>query len=325
MTLGKSSASRSTTPAPAVDVGVRPRLFRDSVPDDARDQRERPAPQRAPVMVANASAVRAASRLLVTVGDLRRAAARDVQSRMHAFYTSRCAGRNYRGGRFLGRLAVNSGGCLGRECRWAPPRLGDAVHGGGKVGPVQPAAYVQAVPASAPPELVVIGAFMFAAAALTRQSLSPRTWAHRAVRLGSFAWPAHAVWTTGRLPALADPVRRPCGRADHAYWTPAESDTRAHRVAGSPAVEPRAVARRRVGVFALLVARFRFEHQAGRPGTAGWRRRRLVDTAPERIVPIARRTWPMPGAPSAPPGACGIRSPWRRTRARGRGHTARFS
>ena len=63
----------------------------------------------APLMVANVSAVLGGIGMLVTAGIFGDAAARDVQSRMHAlFYTSPLRESHYVAGRFLGGLAVNA-------------------------------------------------------------------------------------------------------------------------------------------------------------------------------------------------------------------------
>ncbi|HET7232723.1 MAG TPA: M1 family aminopeptidase [Longimicrobium sp.] len=249
----------------------------------------------APVMVANASALLGGIAMLVTAGIFGDAAARDVQSRMHAlFYTSPLREAHYLGGRFLGGLAVNAalllGVPLGLFLASVMPYMA-----AGKFGPVQPAAYAQAYLLLLLPNLVVIGAFMFAAAALTRQSLATYPGGITLYLLGAIAGRLTNGVANQRLSALADPFGARAVALATRYWTPAESNA---RLIGWPdaLLWNRAlwlvVA---AGAFALLVARFRFAHPNGAARRRGWRRRRLVDTAPERIVPIASMDVPDSG------------------------------
>lgn len=240
----------------------------------------------APVSVTNASAVLGSIGMLVTAGIFGDAAARDVQSRMHAlFYTSPLREAHYLGGRFLGGLVVNAalllGVPLGLLLASVMPYMA-----AGKFGPVQPAAYVQAYLLLLLPNLVVIGAFMFAAAALTRKSLATYLGGITLYLLGAIAGRLTGGLDSGALPALADPFGARAVALTTQYWTPAESNA---RLIGWPDLLLwnralwLAVA---VGVFALLVARFRFAH----PGVAArhrwWRRRRpSVDTVPVRVLP----------------------------------------
>jgi ABC-type transport system involved in multi-copper enzyme maturation permease subunit len=241
----------------------------------------------APVMVTNATAMLGGIGMLVTAGIFGDAAARDVQSRMHAlFYTSPLREAHYLGGRFLGALAVNAalllGVPLGLLLASVMPYMA-----AGKFGPVQPAAYAQAYLLLLLPNLVVIGAFMFAGAALARRSLATYFGGITLFALGSITGRLADGLSGGTLPALADPFGARAVALTTRYWTPAESNA---QLIGWPDVllGNRAlwlvVA---VGVFALLVARFRFAHPNVAARRRGWRRRRLVDPAPERVVPIA--------------------------------------
>jgi ABC-type transport system involved in multi-copper enzyme maturation permease subunit len=241
----------------------------------------------APVMVANASAMLGGIAMLVTAGIFGDAAARDVQSRMHAlFYTSPLREAHYLGGRFLGGLAVNAalllGVPLGLLLASVMPYMA-----AGKFGPVQPAAYVEAYLLLLLPNLVVIGAFMFAAAALARQPLATYPGGIALYLLGAFAGRLTGGLDGGALPALADPFGGRAVALATRYWTPAESGA---RLIGWPdlLLWNRALwLTVAVGVFALLVARFRFAHPNGAARHRWWGRRRLVDTAPERVVPVA--------------------------------------
>src|SRR5215213_5996446 len=110
--------------------------------------------------------------MLVTAGIFGDAASRDVQTRMHSlFYTSPLREAHYLGGRFLGSLLVNAvlvmGVPLGLLLASVMPYME-----AGKFGPVRLDAYVQTYALVLLPNVVIIGAFMFAAAALTRQTLA---------------------------------------------------------------------------------------------------------------------------------------------------------
>jgi len=248
----------------------------------------------APVMVTNASLLLGGIGLLVTAGIFGDAAARDVQTRMHAlFYTSPLGESQYLGGRFLGALAVNAvlllGVPLGLLLASVMPYMA-----AGKFGPVQPAAYVQAYLVYLLPNLVVVGAFMFAAAALTRRSLATYLGGVALFVLGALAGELTVGLSSGTLPALVDPFGGRAVALTTQYWTQAERNA---RLVGWPVVLlwNRALwLATAAGVFALLVARFRFAHPGG-AGRRGWRRKRVVpDTAPERVAPIEA-----PPAPAA--------------------------
>jgi hypothetical protein len=110
--------------------------------------------------------------MLVSAGLFGDAAARDVQTGMHAlFYTSPLREADYLMGRFLGAAAVNAvlllGIPLGLLLASVMPYMAE-----GTFGPVQLTAYVQAYVLMLLPNLVLIGVCMFAAAALTRQALA---------------------------------------------------------------------------------------------------------------------------------------------------------
>jgi len=180
----------------------------------------------APVMVANASAMLGGIAMLVTAGIFGDAAARDVQSRMHAlFYTSPLREAHYLGGRFLGGLAVNAALLLGVPLGLLLASVMPYMEAG-KFGPVQPAAYVQAYLLLLLPNLVVIGAFMFAAAALARQPLATYPGGIALYLLGAFAGRLAGGLDGGALPVLADPFGGRAVALATRYWTPAESGAR---------------------------------------------------------------------------------------------------
>jgi len=241
----------------------------------------------APVAVANGAAILGGIGMLVTAGIFGDAAARDVQWRMHAlFYTSPLREAHYLGGRFLGALAVNAALLLGVPLGLLLASVMPYMPAG-KFGPVQPAAYLQAYLLLLLPNLVVAGTFMFALAALARKPLATYLGGVPLFVLGSAAGRLAGGVATGTLAALADPFgARAVGVATR-YWTPAESNA---RLIGWPDLLLwnralwLAVA---AGAFALLVARFRFAHPRGAARRGGWQRRRVVDTAPERVLPVA--------------------------------------
>ena len=119
----------------------------------------------APVAVMQMSAVLGGVGMLITAGIFGDAASRDVQTRMHAlFYTSPVREGHYLGGRFLGAVVVNAvlllGVPLGLLLASVMPYMAE-----GKFGPVQLAGYLQAYLLILLPNVVLIGACMFAAAA----------------------------------------------------------------------------------------------------------------------------------------------------------------
>ena len=240
----------------------------------------------APVMVTQASALLGGIGMLVTAGVFGDAAARDVHTRMHAlFYTSPVRERHYLGGRFLGALAVNAvlamGVPLGLLLASLMPYMSE-----GKFGPVQLAAYVQAYVLVLLPNVVIIGAFMFAAAALTRQALATYLGGVALFVLGAVS----ADFTQGlgsrTLEVLLDPFGGQAISATTALWTPAEQNS---RLIGWPTVVLLnralwiAVA---AAALALTVSRFRFSHPAGVALRRWWRRRAVVDSAPDRVAPL---------------------------------------
>jgi ABC-2 type transport system permease protein len=245
----------------------------------------------APLSVANVSAVVGSIGMLVTAGIFGDAAARDVHWRMHAlFYTSPLRESHYLAGRFLGGLTVNAvlllGVPLGLLLASVMPYMQ-----AGKFGPVQSAAYVQTYLLVLLPNLVVIGAFMFAAAALTRQALATYLGGVALFVLGLVAGDLTDGLTNRVLSALVDPFGARAVALTTQYWTPAETNA---RLIGWPDVLLwnralwLAVA---AGLFALLVARFRFAHQGGTGRRRWWRRRPVADTAgalraDERLAPI---------------------------------------
>jgi ABC-type transport system involved in multi-copper enzyme maturation permease subunit len=241
----------------------------------------------APVMVMQASTILGALGMLVTAGVFGDAASRDVQARMHAlFYTSPLRPAHYLVGRFLGALLVNAvlvmGIPLGLLLASVMPYME-----AGKFGPVHLAAYVQTYALMLLPNVVVIGAFMFAAAALTRQALATYLGGVALFVLGTVTKDVAATLGGGTLQTLLDPFGGGAITQVTQYWTPAEQNA---RLIGWPAVM---LANRAlwIGVaalaFALLVARFRFAFPGGVARRPSWRRRAAVDTAPDRLAPVA--------------------------------------
>jgi len=240
----------------------------------------------APVSVMQQSTILGGLGMLVTAGVFGDAASRDVQTRMHSlFYTSPVREAHYLGGRFLGSLLVNAvlvlGVPLGLLLASVMPYMSD-----GKFGPVRLDAYVQTYALTLLPNVVVIGAFMFAAAALTRHTLATYLGGVALFVLGTVAGDVAAALGGGTLETLLDPFGGGAITRATQYWTPAEQNA---RLIGWPAVM---LANRAlwIGVaalaFALLVARFRFAHPGGAARRGWWRRRAAVDPAPDRPAPI---------------------------------------
>lgn len=241
----------------------------------------------APQMIANASTILGSLGMLVTAGIFGDAAARDVQMRMHSlFYTAPIRKWDYLGGRFLGALTVNLtlvlGVPLGLLLASVMPYMS-----AGKFGPVLPMAYVQAYVLLLVPNVVLIGTFMFAAAALTRQTLATYLGGLALFALGQIA----ARFANGQPDGLAVTLVDPFGARAMAqamqYWTAIESNT---RLLGWPAILlwNRALwLAISIAVFALFLARFRFAHEGGGGRRSWWSRRVVIDTAPDRIVPIS--------------------------------------
>lgn len=250
----------------------------------------------APIMVANMATILGSIGMLVTAGIFGDAAARDVQSRMHALlYTTPLRERDYLAGRFLGAITVNAalllgvplGLLLGSVMPYMSP---------GKFGPVQPAAYVQVYVQILLPNMFIIGAFMFAAAALTRQSLATYVGGIALFMLGTVAGEITDGMTNKMLSALVNPFGSTAVTQTTQYWTSAELNS---RLIGWPVillwnrllwVSVAAV------VVVLLVTRFRFAYHGGIARPRWWGRQKLVDTAPERVehldmahVPVATR------------------------------------
>jgi ABC-2 type transport system permease protein len=247
----------------------------------------------APVAVTQTSAILGSIGMLVTAGIFGDAASRDVQTRMHSlFYTSPAREAPYLCGRFLGGLLVNAvlllGVPLGLLLASVMPYMPD-----GKFGPVNPAAYVQTYVLILLPNVVIIGAFMFAAAALTRQALATYLGGIALFVLGAVAADLTEGLGNSTLQALLDPFGGGAISLTTQFWTPAEQNS---RLIGWPAVMllNRGLWLGVAGLtFALLVARFRFAHP-GSGARAWWRRRAVVDTAPDRLAPIGAAQVPAP-------------------------------
>ncbi|GLC24972.1 ABC transporter permease/M1 family aminopeptidase [Roseisolibacter agri] len=239
----------------------------------------------APESVVNISAVLGGIGMLVSAGVFGDAAARDVQSRMHAlFYTSPLRERDYLVGRFLGAVVVNAvlmlGVPLGLLLASVMPYMA-----AGKFGPVQLAAYGQAYALVLLPNLVLIGACMFAAAALARQALATYVGGIALFVLGIVAGDLTDGLSNTTVAALADPFGAAAVRVVTRFWTPAELNA---RLLGWPAILLwnralwLAVA---LGVLATLVARFRFAHP-GAGARRWWQRRPVADAMPEHVAPV---------------------------------------
>jgi ABC-type transport system involved in multi-copper enzyme maturation permease subunit len=246
----------------------------------------------APELVMRMSGILGNLGLLVSAGVFGDAAARDVHSRMHAlFYTSPLRERDYVLGRFLGAAAVNAVLLLGIPLGLLLASVMPYVPAG-KFGPVQPAAYVQAYVLMLLPNLVLMGACMFAAAALAQRALATYVGGVVLFVLGTLAGRLTDGLSNVTLATLADPFAGAATRAVTRLWTPSELNA---RLLGWPAIVLwnralwLAVA---LAVLAGVVARFRFAHPSaqGAPGVKArrWRRRQVVDTAPDRVVPIDR-------------------------------------
>ena len=241
----------------------------------------------APLSLMQASTIIGSLGMLVTAGIFGDAASRDVQTGMHSlFYTSPVREAQYLGGRFLAALLVNAvlvlGVPIGLLLASVMPYMQE-----GKFGPVQLAAYVQTYALMLLPNVIIIGAFMFAAAALTRQALATYLGGLALFLLGALA----AEFSTALGSKLLEAVLGPFGGGAISlvteFWTPAEQNS---RLIGWPTVMllNRALW---IGIaalaFGLLVVRFRFRHPGAAAARRWWRRRPVVDTAPERLAPIA--------------------------------------
>ena len=225
--------------------------------------------------------------VIVSAGVFGDAAARDVESRMYAlFYTSSIHERDYLIGRFLGAVVVNAmlllGIPLGLLLAAMMPYMPE-----GMFGPVQLAAYVQLYALVLFPNLVVLGACMFAAAALTRRAIATYVGGVVLLVLVALAGDLTDGFSNRTLAALADPFAGAAITEVTRFWTPAERNA---MLIGWPEIVLwnralwLAVA---CGVLALLVARFRFVQPKSVAQRRWWHRRPVVDTAPERIVPVA--------------------------------------
>jgi ABC-2 type transport system permease protein len=240
----------------------------------------------APVAIVQISAILGSIGMLVTAGIFGDAASRDVQTRMHSlFYTSPVREAHYLGGRFLGALLVNAilvmGVPLGLLLASVMPYMQ-----AGKFGPVQIDAYIQTYVLILLPNVIIIGAFMFAAAALTRQALATYLGGLALFLLGTLAGEFTTALGSATLEALLDPFGGGAISMTTKLWTPAEQKS---RLIGWPTVMllNRALW---IGIaalaFGVLVARFRFAHPGGVALRRWWRRRAVVDTAPDRLAPI---------------------------------------
>ena len=239
----------------------------------------------APVSVMQGCVILGSLGMLITAGIFGDAASRDVQTRMHSlFYTSPVREAHYLGGRFLGGVLVNAvlvmAIPLGLLLASLMPYMS-----AGKFGPVRIEAYVQAYALVLLPNVLIIGAFMFAMAVLTRQSLATYLGGLALFMLGTIA----ADLTNGAGGPVVQSLLSPFGNSAITeitrLWTPAEQN---ERLIGWPSLVfmNRALW---IGIaaaaYVVLVARFRFAH-AGGAAPRRWWRRVVVDTAPEKLAAV---------------------------------------
>jgi ABC-type transport system involved in multi-copper enzyme maturation permease subunit len=244
----------------------------------------------APEMVMKATGILGGIGMIVSAGVFGDAAARDVQSRMYAlFYTSPLREAHYVVGRFLGAAAVNAVLLLGIPHGLLLASVMPYMKQG-QFGPVQLSAYVQAYALMLFPNLVLIGACMFTAAALARRALATYVGGLVLYVLALLAGDLTDGFSNRTLSALADPFGGAAITEVTRFWTPAERNA---VLIGWPELMLwnraiwLAVA---CGVLALLVARFRFV-QPKNVAQRRWWRRPVVDTGAvgvgERLAPLA--------------------------------------
>lgn len=217
--------------------------------------------------------------LLISAALFADAAIRDVAVGMDPLlYTTRLRRGEYLGGQFLATLAVNALLVL------AIP-LGHAVHtvtaGAPASASLLLAAYAQPLLLFLLPNLVLVGAILFAIGTLARQVI-PVYLGAAGIFIGYLV--AANYWSAIESPvfsALADPLGINALLAMTRYWTPAERNV---RLIGFPA----ALVANRVlwlaiasGVLALLHRRFRFAH-----ADASGRRRAGGLTGAESPAPV---------------------------------------
>ncbi|MGV3710207.1 MAG: M1 family aminopeptidase [Gemmatimonas sp.] len=233
----------------------------------------------APLMVMTVSAALGSAGMLVTAGIFGDASARDVQTRMHSlFYTSPIRESHYLIGRYLGALTVNAFMLLGVPVGLLLASVMPYMEAG-KFGPVQIAAYVQAYCLLLLPNLIIISAFMFGAAAISRRSL-----ATYAGGIALFVLSLVVSDFVGRvenptLAALSSPFGISAIGAVTEVWTPVESNS---RLIGWPTI---LLMNRAVwivfalAILALFIRKFRFVHPAGTLKRRWWHRRVVRDDA----------------------------------------------
>ena len=232
----------------------------------------------APQMLLTVSGILGGIGMIVSAGVFGDAAARDVSSRMYAlFYTSPLQERDYVVGRFLGAVATNAvlmlGIPLGLLLAAVMPYMEE-----GKFGPVQLAAYVQMYVLMLLPNMVLIGACMFTAAALSRRAMATYVGGLVLYVLAIIAGDLTDGFSNRTLSALADPFGSAAITEVTRFWTPIERNA---RLLGWPEI----VLWNRAlwlivaaGVLAMLVARFRFV-QPKSVARRRWWRRPVVDAS----------------------------------------------
>ncbi len=198
-------------------------------------------------------------------------------------FTSPLSKADYLGGRFLAALAVNAllllAVPLAELVATTVPFFRESV------GPFQVSAYVQAYLIFLLPNLVLVGAFLFTVAMLTRKVIP--------VYLGAVALFIGLIAAlNSSRPSRARPWRRSptrsvsaCSTAVPRYWTVAERNSQL--LGFTPVLLWNraiwlAVA---AALLALVHHRFRFAHRAGGADVRK-RKRILADSGPERAVPV---------------------------------------
>jgi ABC-2 type transport system permease protein len=239
-----------------------------------------------PEMVAVISSILSMVGMLVTAALFGDAATRDVQSGMHPLvYTAPLRKWEYLGGRFVGALVVNAvlllgvplGQAIGAQVPWLDRQL---------FGPFRPAAYAQPYLLFLLPNMLLMGAVLFALATLTRQLMASFLAAVGVFIASTFAGELAEQVGNRRVAALLDPFGIVAMEDLTRYWTPAQKNA---QLIGFPEI---LVWNRLIWlavallVLALLLRRFRFAHTVG-AGRRRRSRRAVVDPEPQRVAPVS--------------------------------------
>ncbi len=224
--------------------------------------------------------------MLVTAALFGDAATRDLETGMHPLiYSSSVRKAEYLGGRFLGAFALNAvlllgiplGQILGAAMPYMDPKM---------FGPFQLAAYVQPYLLLLLPNLLLVGAVLFALAVLTRQVLPAFMGSVGIFVLYLFTKSYRERIADPTLRALADPFGISVVEEITQYWTPVQLNS---EIIGFP---PALVANRlfwmaaAAGLLLVLLRRFRFTHPAGAPRRHGRRAQREPAAARREPAPV---------------------------------------